>query len=749
MPERRELIISGRVQGVGFRPFVYQLARRLQLGGWVRNTGDSVQLQIQGNYQDIDAFIHELQTNPPVTACPVISRNTTLTLVDENSFSILASQATSATDIHIPPDYFLCPDCLRELNDPSNRRYNYAFINCSVCGPRYTLIRQWPYDRANTAMAEFPLCPACQAEYSDPAQRRFHAEPVACPDCGPQLQFDNGQAIQTILDPIKPVLELLARGDIVLIKGIGGYHLCCDATNAQAVTQLRQRKQRPHKPLAVMFPARGADELEAVRLALQPDETTGRLLRSPARPIVLITKRPDCTLPGELAPGMTEIGAMLPYSPLHYLLLSRFGKPLVATSANLSGEPVLTAAAEVNRRLANVTPYRLHHNRPIVRPADDPVIRLIDQLPRHLRPGRGTAPLELKLPQPLGQPLLACGGQMKTTIALAWDQRIVISPHIGDLHSPRSRQTYAQVIADLQQLYAVDAAALVCDNHPDYFSTRWAKQQNLPVETVPHHHAHAAILAGEYPHEPRWLVFTWDGVGLGPDGTLWGGEALLGRPGQWQRVASWRPFYLPGGERAAREPWRAALALCWQSQTDWPDAPDNTALLQEAWHKGVNAPQTTAVGRLFDAAAALTGLCQHASFEGQGPMWLEQQAHKGQHAGIDLPWFEPSEVLRSDWAPLLPLLLDKTLTIAERAAAFHHSLARALLAQAVELQQRHGDFAIGLSGGVFQNRLLDEQVMQQCRQAGFRVYLPQQVPVNDAGLCYGQIIEAQARLQAQ
>ncbi|MDZ7663235.1 carbamoyltransferase HypF [Thiohalophilus sp.] len=748
MPERRELIISGRVQGVGFRPFVYQLARRLQLGGWVRNTGDSVQLQVQGNDQDIGAFIQELQTNPPVTACPVISQDTKLTLVDENSFSILASQTTSATDIHVPPDYFLCPDCLRELNDPTNRRYNYPFINCSVCGPRYTLIRQWPYDRANTAMAEFPLCPACQAEYSDPAQRRFHAEPVACPDCGPQLQFDNGQAIQTITDPVKPVLELLELGDIILIKGIGGYHLCCDATNAQAVTQLRQRKQRPHKPLAVMFPARGPDELEAVRLELQLDETAGRLLRSPARPIVLITKRPDCTLPGELAPGMQEIGAMLPYSPLHYLLLSRFGKPLVATSANLSGEPVLTDAAEVNRRLATVTPYRLHHNRPIVRPADDPLIRVIDRQPRHLRLGRGTAPLELELPQPLSQPLLACGGQMKTTIALAWDQRIVISPHIGDLDSPRGRQTYAQVIADLQQLYGIRPTVLSCDQHPGYYSHHWAEQQGLPLCPIWHHHAHAAQLSGEFPQESTWLVFTWDGVGLGPDGTLWGGEALLGQPGQWQRLASWSPFSLPGGDKAAREPWRTALGLCWQSDTDWSAAPADTALLYRAWQKGLNTPRTTAVGRLFDAAAALLGLCQTASFEGQAPMWLEQLAWQGQHDGIQLPQVWDGALWRSDMTPLIPLLLDESIPTADRARAFHATLAHTLLDQAWRIQQQHGDFAIGLSGGVFQNRLLCELVLQQCRQAGFRVYLPQQVPVNDAGLCYGQIIEARARLQA-
>ena len=494
MQQRRELIISGRVQGVGFRPFVYQLASRLQLNGWVRNTRGNVQLQIEGDNRNIATFIHQLQNAPPLTACPVISQDSMLDIIHEQGFSIRPSQPGSGTDIHVPPDYFLCPDCLQELHDPANRRHAYPFITCSVCGPRYTLIRHMPYDRSNTSMDGFPLCAACEAEYADPSQRRFHAEPIACPDCGPQLSFENAQGRQEHSDVIGPILDLLHQGELVLIKGVGGYHLCCDATNAQAVARLRQRKQRPHKPLAVMFPARGVDELDDLRREMDVEETAVELLRSPARPIVLLRKRADCRLPEALAPNMDELGVMLPYSPLHHLLLSRFGKPLVATSANLSGEPVLTDADEVNRRLAAVTPYRLHHNRPIVRPADDPVVRIIERQPRPLRLGRGTAPLELPLSPPLPQPLLACGGHMKNTIALGWENRLVISPHIGDLDAPRSRDTYAQVIADLQQLYGVQARGLVCDQHPGYFSHRWAQQQALPVYPVWHHHAHACLL---------------------------------------------------------------------------------------------------------------------------------------------------------------------------------------------------------------------------------------------------------------
>jgi len=747
MQQRRELILRGRVQGVGFRPFVYQLATRLKLGGWVRNEKGTVRLQIQGSPGSLQEFTRQLLQHPPVTANPELLSEQSIAPLSEVGFSILASLDKHNADIHVPPDYFLCPDCLQEMNNPTDRRYAYPFINCTVCGPRYTIIQKLPYDRPNTSMATFPLCQDCQAEYNDPMNRRFHAEPVSCPQCGPHLEFDDSTQRLQNDEALQAAVRALQAGKIITIKGIGGYHLCCDATNADSIGRLRQRKRRPDKPLALMFPASGQDELDRLRAELQLDSVSTDTLRSPARPIVLLRRQPDCTLPDNLAPGLDEIGAMLPYSPLHYLLLSRFGKPIVATSANLSGEPVLTDAADVSRRLSGVTSIHLHHNRPIVRPADDPVIRIIDGQPRPLRLGRGTAPLELSLPGRLAQPLLACGTQMKNSVALAWEQRLVISPHIGDLDAPRSQQIYAEVIADLQRLYEIEPAAVICDNHPGYYSTRWAQQQHLPLHTVAHHHAHASIVAGEYPQENRWLVFTWDGVGLGEDDSLWGGEAMFGQPGHWQRVASWRPFRLPGGDRAAREPWRSGLSLCWQTETDWPAAPEQTTLLHEAWQKQINSPVTTAVGRLFDAAAALTGLCQIASFEGQGPMWLEQQAGHGQHPGVEIPLYQDDNLLRSDWTPLLPLLMDKKIPVADRAYAFHISLARALVNQARQLQPQLGDFAIGLSGGVFQNRLLCELIMQQCQQHGLRVYLPQQVPINDAGLCYGQIIEAMARLQ--
>jgi hydrogenase maturation protein HypF len=473
------------------------------------------------------------------------------------------------------------------------------------------------------------------------------------------------------------------------------------------------------------------------------DAASRAFLKSRAHPIVLLPTRQSQSLSRHIAPGLNEIGVMLPYSPLHHLLLEAVAGPLVATSANLSGEPVLTRNTDVTRRLAHVADACLHHNRDITRPADDPLYRFIANKPRPLRLGRGNAPLELELPFTLPTPVLATGGHMKNTVALAWHNRIVISPHVGDLHTPRSQHVFEQVITDLQQLYRVTAERVICDTHPGYASSRWAQRCGLAVQPVLHHHAHAAVLCGEYPHEPRWLVFTWDGVGLGTDNGLWGGEALLGKPGHWQRVASMRQFRLPGADKAARQPWRSAAALCWEAGLDWQVPDENGELLHAAWRKQVNAPPSSAVGRLFDAAASLLGLVQEASFEGQGPMLLEACAGTATTRPLALPLQQDAEgTWRSDWQPLLHMLLDNSMTPAERARCFHESLGSALLQQAQQLRAQHGDFAVGLCGGVFQNRLLTEVVMQQLQQAGFRVYLSEQLPVNDAGLCYGQVIEA-------
>lgn len=740
------LLIGGRVQAVGFRPFVYRLAHAHGLKGWVRNRTGQVEVLVQGPAAALRHFTNELLGNAPPLSQPYLLHQLDIGAAACDDFSILPSDMSEKPEIHVPPDYFACPECLHELRDPTDRRYRYPFINCTQCGPRYTLIGALPYDRPNTAMAGFPLCPACGAEYSDPADRRFHAEPLACLKCGPQLSFIAGE--KEIADPgqvLDAAVTALREGSVVAVKGIGGYHLLCDAQNSEAITRLRKRKRRPHKPLAVMFPAAGEDGLEILRCELRPDDAEASLLASPQRPIVLCRRRADSSLAPELAPGLPEIGAMLPYSPLHHLLLDAFAGPLVATSGNLSGEPVLTDNAQAQARLAQVADAFLHHNRPILRPADDPVYRASSGGLRPLRLGRGIAPLELELPFAIETPTLALGGQMKNTIALAWDRRIVISPHIGDLDSPRALDVFQQVIADLQRLYGVHAGCIVSDAHRGYASTQWARRSGLVMTTVLHHHAHASGLYGEHWQKTGvrddWLVFAWDGTGLGADGTLWGGETLLGQPGRWRRYASLRPFRLPGGERAGREPWRSAMALCWECGVEWSQQPADTELLRNAWEKGLNAPQSSAAGRLFDAAAALLGLCSEASFEGQGPMLLEACADTDL-APLALPLVQDEEGLwRLDWEPLLPRLLDDSLSVSQRAGLLHTTLAQAVVEQAGQAHAEHGIVDIGLTGGVFQNRLLSELACSELKSRGFRVHLAERLPCNDGGLCYGQIVE--------
>lgn len=737
MPERvaQFITISGRVQGVGFRPFVYRLAHQHGITGWVRNVDGAVEIHAEGTATQLEVFSHALLSEAPPLSSPGPLTATTCNPEHAAAFAILDSAASTGADIHLPPDGFVCADCLAELHDPANRRHRYPFINCTQCGPRYTLITALPYDRPNTVMRGFALCPDCRREYENPLDRRFHAEPIACPVCGPHLQFVSGEATHDgDAAALAAAVAALRAGKIVAVKGVGGYHLLCDAARDQAVTALRARKPRPTKPLAVMFRS-----LEALRRAVHTTPELEAFLSTPERPLVLLRKRADSSLSEQIAPGLAEIGCLLPYSPLHDLLLNDFDGPLVATSGNLSGEPVLTKNHEAQTRLSHLADAFLHHDRPIVRPADDPVYRVIAGAPRPLRLGRGTAPLELELPAPLAEPVLALGSHMKNTLCLAWGRRAVVSPHIGELDTLRSLDTLAQVAADLQRLYQVTASRLLLDRHPGYGYRRYARDSGLPLSEIWHHHAHASALAWEFPDIDEWIVFAWDGVGLGEDRTLWGGEAFTGSPGRWQHAASFRSFRLPGGDKAGREPWRAAAALLWESGQAAPFAPEP---LQRAWSQGINSPASSAIGRLFDAAAALSGVCTHASFEGEGPMRLEAITDVAAGNAVALPLErDPAGIWRSDWTPLLPMLTEPTRPVAERAASFHLSLAQALVEQARQLRAQTGIRSVGLTGGVFQNRLLAESAIDRLRAASFAVHLPQRVPVNDAGLSFGQIIE--------
>ncbi|MBF0189260.1 MAG: carbamoyltransferase HypF, partial [Magnetococcales bacterium] len=611
--------VGGRVQGVGFRPFLYRLAMQHGIRGWVCNVAGEVVLHAQGRADRLQAFKADI-----VLKAPPLARPDAVMVADQavdsdlTDFTIRSSRDGSADRAHVPPDQFVCDDCLEEMADPQARRFRYPFTNCTQCGPRFTVIDRLPYDRPNTAMDSFTLCPACRAEYDTPADRRFHAQPLACPVCGPRLTYRvSDQGDRQGEEALSATVTALEKGAIVAIKGVGGYHLCCDAFNAHSVKTLRQRKHRPNKPLALLLPMTGRAGLEWVRTLTRATPLHEQMLLAPERPIVLVPARPETALAPQIAPHLDEIGVMLPYSPLHHLLLNDFGRPLLATSANISGEPVLIEEEDVAQRLHSVADGFLHHDRPIRRPADDPIYRVIDNRARRLRTGRGCAPLSWTLPFTLRQPVLAVGGHMKNTVALAWANRAVLSQHIGSLESPRGKETFQRVVEDLQALYGVEVQRIVHDAHPGYPSSRWAVQQahsqrNKEHGAVWHHHAHASAWWLEsgletVQEEGEALVFTWDGIGLGPDGTLWGGEALLGVPGAWRRVASFRPLRLVGGDRVALEPWRSAQALCWQAEHSWSHAPPSDPLLRLAWERGVNSVESHGVGRLFDAAAALTG----------------------------------------------------------------------------------------------------------------------------------------------
>ena len=743
----QRFILSGHVQGVGFRPFVYRLARKHGLTGHVQNQLGEVEVVASGPASALAQFECDLIDKSPPLSQPSIDAARFVDFEKFDDFKISDSSAEADASIFVPQDFFMCDDCREELYDPSDRRYRYPFINCTQCGPRYTLIEALPYDRPNTSMADFPLCDDCEKEYLDPANRRFHAEPVACPACGPQLSFFDKEDTSTVLaeDALQAALGKLRDGRIIAVKGIGGYHLMCDARDYASVDDLRWRKHRPSKPLAVMFPLAGDDGLDVVRryADLSPEEA--EMLASPARPIVLTKKNGNNDLARNVATGLSEIGAFLPYSPLHALLLEEFGAPLVATSANISGEPVLTDNEEAEARISNVVDGFLHHNRSIVRPADDPVYRRIAGKMRPIRIGRGGAPVEMDLPWRQSSPVLAVGGHMKGTIALSWDDRVVVSPHIGEMDSPRSLAVFEQVALDLQDLYGVQATRVVCDAHPGYTTHRWAREQTLPVEHVWHHEAHASAVAAECQLLEQSLIFTWDGVGLGDDGSLWGGEALLGKPGAWRRVCSLRPFNLPGGDRAGREPWRSAAAMHWSCDKEWTACPDIDGLAFRAWQQNINCPETSAAGRVFDAAAALILGTTQASFEAEGPMLLEALCENSAvPVSMSLQKDEVG-IWRSDWRSLLRMLTDECRSPALRAEIFHSSMAHLVLEQAQTVRDEHGVNQVGLSGGVFQNRILTEQVIDLLSGDGFDVQLPAVLPVNDAALSFGQAAELAAR----
>ena len=746
--------VRGTVQGVGYRPFVHRTATHLGLTGWVRNDAEGVLIRAAGDAQRVAALEEAL-----VHAAPDAAE---ITALDESEpgpadapvgprFAIALSGPGGEITTAIPPDLALCDDCRRELLDPANRRHRYPFINCTQCGPRYSLIERLPYDRPHTTMRAFRQCPDCQREYDDPASRRFHAEPNACPVCGPHLSLTqpDGGLMAEREDALRRTRELLGDGAIFAVKGVGGYHLMCNATNASAVAMLRTRKHRDEKPLAVMF-----RDLDQLRRYATVSADAANLLRSPAAPVVLVPRRTDArhaVLPAVIAPGNPWIGALLPSNPLHVLLLESVDFPLVATSANLSEEPLCTDPAEAHRRLAGIADWFLDHDRPIARAVDDSVVRLADHhAPILLRRARGYAPAPFALPGRLPEPVLCVGGQMKNTIAVAAGTQVVLSPHLGDLEGVATRRLFEQTIATLGELHGAHFASVVQDQHPGYASTHYAEKSGLPRLAVQHHLAHvlACLLEhGQPAHDV--LGIAWDGTGYGPDGTVWGGEFLLLQNNHAERFARLRPFRLPGSEAAIRDGRRVALGLAHEVNlfadvaTHLRYGERETALFGTMLTQQLNSPVCSSAGRLFDAFGALLGLGQNNAFEGQLPLAVEAAATTAAPADEVLPFpvirsATPGARFEVDWSLAVSQLLHPHHDAAANAAALHRGLVRAM----VDVAQQAGAGTVVLTGGCFQNALLHSLASAALTAAGFRVLVHQRLSPNDNSIAAGQALAA-------
>ena len=746
--ERCRIDIQGTVQGVGFRPFVYRLARQFDLNGWVLNNTGGVQIEIQGFPGSLQRFIDALQLKKPAHADIRNLNVTYLDTGDDTDFHIRKSVATESPTAYAPPDLAPCEDCLQELLDPDNRRYQYPFVNCTRCGPRFSIIEALPYDRSNTTMKMFILCDICRHEYETPADRRFHAEPNACPVCGPQLSLHDcsRRKLAERDDALQQAAKAIAEGAIVALKGVGGFQLLADAHNEQTVALLRDRKQRPAKPFAVMYPG-----IDAVLQDCEVSATERELLLSPARPIVLLKTRNR--LAPSVAPDNPNLGIMLPASPLHYLLMRQLQRPLIATSANLAEEPICYDNDDAFSRLGHIADLFLLHDRPIARPLDDSVLRVMDGTPVILRRARGYAPAPLFLQQDT-PPLLATGGHLKNTVALAQGNALHISQHTGDLENLESLSAFKHAITDLTAFHQSNPVCILHDKHPGYASSQWALAQPQRRLAVQHHVAHFFACMAEHRHTSPALGIIWDGSGYGDDDRLWGGEFFhWDGAGNVAHVAGLRPFPLPGAEQAIREPRRQALGLLYAMLGDqafttdlplWHDF-NSTEIhnFERMLDRGLNTPECTSIGRLFDAVAALLGLAPRIQFEGQAAMQLEFQAQRSETAAVypfRLNRAENKTIL--DWEPMISAILtdlQKSKATTDIAAMLHNTLA----AMALAVARQTGERQIFLSGGVFQNRLLTETTTTLLRDSGYQAHIHNMIPPNDGGIAAGQIYYAQ------
>ncbi|MFN2511483.1 MAG: carbamoyltransferase HypF [Pyrinomonadaceae bacterium] len=777
MVTRSEILVRGIVQGVGFRPFVYLQASRRHLRGSVRNNTAGVLIDVEGTHGDIEKFVSDLKLSaPPLSTIESVECNHNLTPADYSDFVILESAHHARTEeqfVPISADVGTCDDCLKELFEPKDRRYQYPFINCTNCGPRFTIIEDIPYDRAQTTMRHFEMCAECRAEYEDPLNRRFHAEPTACPACGPQVWLTGQTKLEQPAlaggSPVRPpahaggshtailsARRLLVDGKILAIKGIGGFHLACDALNAEAVERLRQRKYREDKPFALM-----AASVGLVREHCVVSREEEELLLSERRPIVLLKRRPDCKISTAVAPGVNALGFMLPYSPLHHLLLKDLNRPWVMTSGNVSDEPICFDDSQASERLSKIADHFLLHDRRIHMRTDDSVVRVHDNREMILRRSRGYAPAPIRTGFRFGRPVLACGAELKNTFCLAKDNYAFVSHHIGDLENLETLLSFTEGIEHFKRLFHVEPATVAYDLHPEYLSTKYALSlhDSHTKIAVQHHHAHIASCMADNEIEGEVIGVAMDGLGFGTDGRMWGGEFFVADFIEAERVAHLTYVPMPGGAKAIREPWRMAaiyLQHAFGDQFVNLDLPFVNNLEERCWPAlrsmvatGTNSPETSSMGRLFDAVSSLLGVRSTVNYEGQAAIELEAIAARDIAEGYEFKTgskenaIEAGSVIRDAVEDLLNGVPSAVVS-----ARFHGAVARLIVAMAQKIREERKLNRIALSGGVFQNMLLLKQTTRMLRTTGFEVFTHARVPTNDGGISLGQASIANARIKS-
>ena len=747
--KRLEIRVKGAVQGVGFRPFVYRLAHDLGLAGSVNNSAAGVEIEIEGRESQLEQFLTRLHSEKPPHALINEIKNIFVKPLGQTGFIIKDSRPAGNKTALVLPDIATCPDCLKEIFDPANRRYLYPFTNCTNCGPRYSIIEKLPYDRQNTSMKSFRMCAQCQAEYDDPRNRRFHAQPNACPECGPQLQLwdSRGDVIAKRHEALLTASEAIKKGRIVAVKGLGGFQLLVDASSDSAVCELRRRKTRDEKAFALMFP-----DLTTVKTACHVTELEEKLLTSSESPIVLLRKQSSLDLSEYVAPENPYLGVMLLYTPLHHLLMKELGRPIVATSGNRADEPICYDEHEALARLSDIADLFLVHDRPIIRYVDDSIMRVMAGREIILRRARGFAPLPVELGQ-AAAPIMAVGAHQKNCLAIAKNSQVFISQHIGDLETNEAQNAFLKTADSLPQLFEFEPAVIACDLHPDYFSSRHAATLNKKKVAVQHHYAHILSCLAEDKIAPPVLGVCWDGTGYGTDGTIWGGEFLTIDNDSFERTAHLKTFGLPGGEIAIKEPRRAAAGVLYEIYGDdlFEKSPDSwrklfsrqeRTIINRMLERKINTPITSSMGRLFDTVASLAGICQRNNFEGQAAMKLEFAATDRQtESGYQFDLTSEQNQYIIDWRKMVMQILsdvNDNIPTGEIAIKFHNTLTNIILGVARAI----GINKVVLTGGCFQNKLLTELVIDKLKTSGFSPSWHKLVPPNDGGIALGQIMAA-------